>query len=262
MKLFSSSLLRKKAINAWPQQHEREPKELDALGRRPLVNVRVVQRNVVYVVGIGPRLAKEEDDARYISTIDGAPCPGGGREVMRASYRDDQILYGVSLRTCGFSKRFYGMAYPFPGSIHRGRRKQRDQEWGWPPACPAWAKPATPTPSSTMSTASIAQHPRRGGRGRRIHHAHSMIARMAQAVEGSGSQDVPPSPAHPRSMESVDGLPNVLHGLPPPTRTTPKTEPAPAPGPQARQTSGGSYQMTTAAHMRHISIHSFNEATN
>ncbi|KAG1849403.1 hypothetical protein F4604DRAFT_1687422 [Suillus subluteus] len=192
MKLFSSSLLRKKAINAWPQQHEREPKELDALGRRPLVNVRVVQRNVVYVVGIGPRLAKEEDDARYISTIDGAPCPGGGREVMRASY--------------GTTK--YYMAF-LCGSIHRGRRKQRDQEWGWPPACPAWAKPATPTPSSTMSTASIAQRPRRGGRGRRIHHAHSMIARMAQAVEGSGSQDVPPSPAHPRSMESVDGTPAV-----------------------------------------------------
>ncbi|KAF8350818.1 hypothetical protein F5887DRAFT_1058825 [Amanita rubescens] len=35
-------------------------KELDALGRRQLANVRVVQRNVVYVVGIGPRFAKEE----------------------------------------------------------------------------------------------------------------------------------------------------------------------------------------------------------
>lgn len=39
---------------------ERERKELDAVGRRHLANVRVVQRNVVYVVGIGQRFAKEE----------------------------------------------------------------------------------------------------------------------------------------------------------------------------------------------------------
>ncbi|EEB97463.1 hypothetical protein MPER_03216, partial [Moniliophthora perniciosa FA553] len=37
------------------KQRERERKELDALGRRNLAN-----RNVVYVVGIGPRFCKEE----------------------------------------------------------------------------------------------------------------------------------------------------------------------------------------------------------
>jgi hypothetical protein len=42
------------------KQRERERKDLDALGRRHLANVRVVQRNVVYVIGIGPRFAKEE----------------------------------------------------------------------------------------------------------------------------------------------------------------------------------------------------------
>lgn len=42
------------------KQRDREKKELEALGRRHLANVRVVQRNVVYVVGIGPRFAKEE----------------------------------------------------------------------------------------------------------------------------------------------------------------------------------------------------------
>lgn len=42
------------------KQRERERKDLDTLGRRQLANVRVVQRNVVYVVGIGPRFAKEE----------------------------------------------------------------------------------------------------------------------------------------------------------------------------------------------------------
>ncbi|KAK7449634.1 transcriptional repressor general negative regulator of transcription subunit 4 [Stygiomarasmius scandens] len=113
------------------KQRERERKELDALGRRQLANLRVVQRNVVYVVGIGPRFAKEEliptlrsseyfgqygkinkmylvkrnpsgggepvvgvyityhrreDAARAIAAVDGSPSPGGGREVMRASY--------------------------------------------------------------------------------------------------------------------------------------------------------------------------------
>ncbi|TFY75620.1 hypothetical protein EWM64_g8393 [Hericium alpestre] len=113
------------------KQRERERKELDALGRRHLANVRVVQRNVVYVVGIGPRFAKEEliptlrsneyfgqygriskillvkrsppggqtpvvglyityhrreDAARCIAAVDGTASPGGGNEVMRASY--------------------------------------------------------------------------------------------------------------------------------------------------------------------------------
>ncbi|KZT28671.1 hypothetical protein NEOLEDRAFT_768407 [Neolentinus lepideus HHB14362 ss-1] len=113
------------------KQRERERKELDALGRRQLANVRVVQRNVVYVVGIGPRFAKEEliptlrsneyfgqygkitkivlvkrtspggrtpvvglyityhrreDAARAITGVDGAPSPGGGNDVMRASH--------------------------------------------------------------------------------------------------------------------------------------------------------------------------------
>ncbi|KAF8515867.1 hypothetical protein JB92DRAFT_3114583 [Gautieria morchelliformis] len=42
------------------KRKERERKELDALGRRHFANVRVVQRNVVYVVGLGSRFAKEE----------------------------------------------------------------------------------------------------------------------------------------------------------------------------------------------------------
>ncbi|KAI0303535.1 hypothetical protein B0F90DRAFT_1667392 [Multifurca ochricompacta] len=113
------------------KQRERERKDLDALGRRHLANVRVVQRIVVYVVGIGPRFAKEElistlrsndyfgqygriskiilvkrtppgtqapvvglyityhrreDAARCIAAVDGSASPGGGNEIMRASY--------------------------------------------------------------------------------------------------------------------------------------------------------------------------------
>ena len=49
-----------KRLTQQKKQRERERKELDSLGRRQLANVRVVQRNVVYVVGMGPRFAKEE----------------------------------------------------------------------------------------------------------------------------------------------------------------------------------------------------------
>ncbi|KAF9265773.1 hypothetical protein L218DRAFT_923105 [Marasmius fiardii PR-910] len=49
-----------KRLTQQKKQRERERKELETLGRRNLANVRVVQRNVVYVVGIGPRFAKEE----------------------------------------------------------------------------------------------------------------------------------------------------------------------------------------------------------
>lgn len=49
-----------KRLTQQKKQRDREKKELEALGRRHLANVRVVQRNVVYVVGIGPRFAKEE----------------------------------------------------------------------------------------------------------------------------------------------------------------------------------------------------------
>ncbi|KAG8875189.1 transcriptional repressor general negative regulator of transcription subunit 4 [Tulasnella sp. 331] len=113
------------------KQKEKEKKELEVLKRAHLPNMRVVQRNVVYVTGLGPKYAKEElipslrsheyfgqygkiskivlvkrsgtanrepttglyitynrreDAARAISGVDGSPSPGGGGQVMRASY--------------------------------------------------------------------------------------------------------------------------------------------------------------------------------
>ena len=49
-----------KRLTQQKKQRERERKDLDMLGRRQLVNVRVVQRNVVYIVNMNPRFAKEE----------------------------------------------------------------------------------------------------------------------------------------------------------------------------------------------------------
>ena len=39
---------------------EREKKEMEANNRKHLANMRVVQKNLVYVVGLSPRLAREE----------------------------------------------------------------------------------------------------------------------------------------------------------------------------------------------------------
>jgi hypothetical protein len=57
---YQSLIYSQRRLAQQKKQRERERKDLDALGRRHLANVRVVQRNVVYVVGIGPRFAKEE----------------------------------------------------------------------------------------------------------------------------------------------------------------------------------------------------------
>ncbi|QRV86622.1 CCR4-Not complex component, Not1 [Ceratobasidium sp. AG-Ba] len=120
-----------KRLNAQKRKREKERKELEALNRRHLANIRIVQRNLVYVTGLGSRFAKEElipslrsseyfgqygkvskillvkraatvnraadvgvyityhrreDAARAISAVDGSPSPGGGGEIMRASY--------------------------------------------------------------------------------------------------------------------------------------------------------------------------------
>lgn len=49
------------------KQRERERKDLDTLGRRHLANVRVVQRNVVYIVNMNSRFAKEEVSPTTVS---------------------------------------------------------------------------------------------------------------------------------------------------------------------------------------------------
>ena len=56
-----------KRLTQQKKQRERERKDLDALGRRHLANVRVVQRNVVYIVNMNPRFAKEEVSPTTVS---------------------------------------------------------------------------------------------------------------------------------------------------------------------------------------------------
>ncbi|KZS98911.1 hypothetical protein SISNIDRAFT_447740 [Sistotremastrum niveocremeum HHB9708] len=49
-----------KRLTKQKKNKEKERKELEALNRTHLANVRVVQRNVVYIVGLGSKFAKEE----------------------------------------------------------------------------------------------------------------------------------------------------------------------------------------------------------
>ncbi|KAN0061738.1 transcriptional repressor general negative regulator of transcription subunit 4 [Thecaphora frezii] len=49
-----------KKLTQAKKQKEREKKELEAMNRKHLANMRVVQKNLVYVVGLSSKLAKEE----------------------------------------------------------------------------------------------------------------------------------------------------------------------------------------------------------
>lgn len=63
---FNSSTLnyshttRIKRLTQAKKQKEREKKELENMNRKHLANMRVVQKNLVYVVGLSSKLAKEE----------------------------------------------------------------------------------------------------------------------------------------------------------------------------------------------------------
>lgn len=49
-----------KRLTQAKKQKERERKELEQMNRKHLANMRVVQKNLVYVVGLNSKLAKEE----------------------------------------------------------------------------------------------------------------------------------------------------------------------------------------------------------
>ncbi|KAG8829839.1 transcriptional repressor general negative regulator of transcription subunit 4 [Serendipita sp. 399] len=49
-----------KRVQQQKRRKEKERKELESLGRKALLDVRIIQRNVIYVVGLGPRFAKED----------------------------------------------------------------------------------------------------------------------------------------------------------------------------------------------------------
>lgn len=63
-----------KRLSQAKKQKEREKKELEQMNRKHLANVRVVQKNLVYVVGLDPKLAREEVSEAGASLLEGCIC--------------------------------------------------------------------------------------------------------------------------------------------------------------------------------------------
>ncbi|KAI6110132.1 hypothetical protein F5141DRAFT_1064176 [Pisolithus sp. B1] len=287
-----------KRLTQQKKQRERERKELDALGRRHFVNLRVVQRNVVYVVGIGPRFAKEEliptlrsndyfgqygkiskiilvkrtlsggspvlglyityhrreDAARCIATVDGTPSPGGGREVMRASYGTTKyciaFLRGLACSdsTCMnlhewgdekdcFTKEDLTTLKHTIKDTENGARNAKDDAGGLPRGA-AWGTKASTavTGSTTMPSSSVTltqRSTRRGGQRQGRHpnpesrsSNRSHYDRKPGSVAGNTktpsvtSSSRPPTPAvaslpqRPPTPTDVKTLRSREHGAP------------------------------------------------
>ncbi|KZT67800.1 hypothetical protein DAEQUDRAFT_381300 [Daedalea quercina L-15889] len=268
-----------KRLTQQKKQRERERKELDALGRRHLANVRVVQRNVVYVVGMGPRFAKEEliptlrsseyfgqygkiskivivkrtppggrapvvglyityhrreDAARAIAAVDGAPSPGGGNEIMRASHGTTKycmaFLRGVSCtehgcmnlhewgdeKDCFTKEDLTTLKHTMKDTENRPRTtiitRKGDEADGLPRAA-AWGKQgaATALHNNTNTATTIqtsTRQSRRGGTGTRQQRSGSTVtgatetrasARERRGVAKASSQASSSRPATPAS---------------------------------------------------------------
>ncbi|TRM59939.1 hypothetical protein BD626DRAFT_559438 [Schizophyllum amplum] len=245
-----------KRLTQQKKQRERERKDLEGLGRRHLANVRVVQRNVVYVVGIGPRFAKEEliptlrsteyfgqygkiskillvkrtpsggrapvvglyvtyhrreDAARAIAAVDGAPSPGGGKDVMRASYGTTKycmsFLRGATCsdhacmnlhewgdeKDCFTKEDLTTLKHTMKATESRGRKADQMDVTGLPRAAAWGSKPAitpailssasnrdSPTPAAAAAMAAASsggqRSTRRGGARTRNNNASSTTA--------------------------------------------------------------------------------------
>ncbi|KAJ7460978.1 hypothetical protein B0H11DRAFT_159342 [Mycena galericulata] len=247
-----------KRLTQQKKQRERERKELDTLGRRQLANVRVVQRNVVYVVGIGPRFAKEEliptlrsneyfgqygkitkillvkrtpsgggapvvglyityhrreDAARAISAVDGTVSPGGGRDIMRASYGTTKycmaFLRGVSCsdhgcmnlhewgdeKDCFTKEDLTTLKHTMKATESRTRTvvgSKKDDTEGLPKAA-AWGKGSTvpiPTSAPASQSTSSSRPTRRGAGGaRQSRNAATAGSSSAAETRPSGTRD-------------------------------------------------------------------------
>ncbi|KIJ60676.1 hypothetical protein HYDPIDRAFT_138939 [Hydnomerulius pinastri MD-312] len=284
-----------KRLTQQKKQRERERKELDALGRRHLANVRVVQRNVVYVVGIGPRFAKEEliptlrsndyfgqygkiskillvkrtpsgggtpvlglyityhrreDAARCISTVDGTPSPGGGREVMRASYGTTKycmaFLRGVSCsdhtcmnlhewgdeKDCFTKEDLTTLKHTIKDTESRSRTA-KDGDGALPRAAAWGSKVPTPQPQPTgtapiQSSITVTQRANRRGGPRQ--------ARNANVIANTETKSAT-RPHHDRKGGSITGstkTPSVTSSSRPPTPAAAMLPQRPATPPEVK----------------------------
>ncbi|KAF5357815.1 hypothetical protein D9756_001673 [Leucocoprinus leucothites] len=292
------------------KQRERERKELDSLGRRHLANVRVVQRNVVYVVGIGSRAKEEliptlrsneyfgqygkinkiilvkrtpsgggapvvglyityhrkEDAARAISAVDGVPSPGGGKEVMRASYGTTKycmaFLRGVSCtdhscmnlhewgdeKDCFTKEDLTTLKHTMKATESRTRTtiiKRSDESEGLPRAA-SWAQKAPGAQSnsgiaSSSAISSLTRPARRGGTPRqgRPSTTHVVEARAAQSRPGVDRKSAG-TPLSQTSASRSSTPPGLSSDIRPSQKdgSVPKSTNSPAPSTTAESDTG------------------------
>lgn len=76
-----------KKLTQAKKQKEREKKDLEQMNRKHLANMRVVQKNLVYVVGMDPKLAREEVCAKIKAffMIDADECPSSFQPCAQMS---------------------------------------------------------------------------------------------------------------------------------------------------------------------------------
>ncbi|KAF8894490.1 hypothetical protein BD779DRAFT_841963 [Infundibulicybe gibba] len=323
-----------KRLTQQKKQRERERKELETLGRRHLANVRVVQRNVVYVVGIGPRFAKEEliptlrsneyfgqygkitkillvkrtpsgggapvvglyityhrreDAARAIHAVDGTASPGGGREVMRASYGTTKycmaFLRSVSCsdhgcmnlhewgdeKDCFTKEDLTTLKHTMKATESQARTvvSKKDESEGLPRAA-SWAHkgtsnatliPAAPISNSVVSTAAATvRSSRRNGTARLPRNppaaAPSTSSRTPQDRKLMNTTTKTLSQASSSRPPTPAGqAPPQRPATPPDVRALRPNKETPPPPPESPTTS-------TAADSDHIESHSFAPLTN
>lgn len=66
-KVLTLSLCRIQRIRREKKEKERQQKDMETANRRHLANMRVVQKNLVYIIGLHPKLATEEVSSFFFS---------------------------------------------------------------------------------------------------------------------------------------------------------------------------------------------------
>ncbi|KAF7294679.1 PAN2-PAN3 deadenylation complex catalytic subunit PAN2 [Mycena indigotica] len=293
-----------KRLTQQKKQRERERKELDTLGRRHLANVRVVQRSIVYVVGIGPRFAKEEliptlrsneyfgqygkitkillvkrtpsgggapvvglyitynrreDAARAISAVDGTASPGGGREVMRASFGTTKycmaFLRGVTCndhncmnlhewgdeKDCFTKEDLTTLKHTMKATESRTRTVVSKKEDGEAlPKTSAWAKVPTPTaaPIAPAAVPTSTRSSRRGGSRQARSVASNSTASTVKERKASKATPQAPSSRPSTPAASLPVRPVTPADKPPRSKKDAQQPSSPAPSAAADSDAG------------------------
>ena len=120
-----------KRLNQQKRTRDRQRKELENLKRSHFANVRIVQRNLVYVTGLGSRFAKEEvsvwrhhPDAWLLTSRIPVATHSSIHGVFRQVWEDQQDHISQTDNSI--------FAYTCPGSLHylSSPRRCRSRHFG------------------------------------------------------------------------------------------------------------------------------------